>query len=83
MIVTSNIDDFTSSRYVATGEIAIQRPGTFLETVLGDHPEVLVTALSHLASNRRGVTTIADVLDSLSRNHVLADFAEAARTQLL
>jgi hypothetical protein len=83
LIVTSNIDDFTTSRHVTSGTIGIQPPGAFLTVVLTDHPDILTTALLHLATNRRGVTTIADVLDQLARHDILGDFVQTARERLL
>jgi predicted nucleic acid-binding protein len=83
VIVTSNVDDFTGSRHVTAGNLAIESPATFLTTVLDDHPDVMATALLHLATHRRGVTTVADVLDELMRNGTLVRFVKAARAGLL
>jgi excisionase family DNA binding protein len=41
------------------------------------------TALEHLATHRRGVTSVRDVLDQLDRNQTLQPFIELARTRLL
>ena len=83
MIVTSNVDDFTGSRHVAAGTIAIESPAAFLTAVLDEHPDVMATALLHLATHRRGVATMADVLDELMRNKALAKFVDSARAALL
>lgn len=83
LIVTANVDDFAASRHVTPGTIGIEPPGAFLTVVLTDHADILTTALLHLAGNRRGVTTIADVLDQLSRHGALGDFVQTAREQLL
>ena len=83
VIVTSNLDDFTGSRHVAAGNLSIESPAAFLTAVLDDHPDVMATALLHLATHRRGVTTVADVLDELMRNDTLAKFVDAARAALL
>lgn len=63
LVVTSNVDDFITSGLVESGRVTVERPSTFLSTVLDEHPEILDDALWHLASNRRGVATTADVLD--------------------
>lgn len=83
VIVTSNVDDFTGSRHVASGNLAIEPPAIFLTTVLHDHPDIMATTLLHLATHRRGVATAADVLDELMRNATLVDFVDAARATLL
>lgn len=83
LVVTANVDDFTASRHVTSGEITIETPGVFLTTVLDEHPDIMGTALLHLAANRRGVATVADVLDELERNRALVAFVDAARAVLL
>jgi len=83
LIVTGNVDDFTGSRYVASGEVGIESPVTFLTTVLDDHPDILADALLHLATNRRGVTTVDDVLATLEHNQSLRPFVVEARRRLL
>lgn len=83
VIVTSNVDDFIASRHVTSGDIAIEAPGTFLTTVLEQHPDVMAAVLLHLASNRRGVATIADVLAMLEHNQSLRPFVAEARHRLL
>lgn len=83
LVVTSNVNDFASPRYVTSGQVAIATPTEFLLTVLDDHPDLMATVLLHLATRRRGVTTIADVLDQLARNHALQTFVSRARDQLL
>ena len=82
-IVTANVDDFAGSRHVASGQIAIESPAAFLTTVLDGHPDTLADALMHLATNRRGVSTVTDVLDELRRNRALDSFVSAARAALL
>ena len=83
LVVTSNVNDFASPRYVTSGQVAIATPTEFLLTVLDDHPDLMATVLLHLATRRRGVATIADVLDQLARNHALQTFVSRARDQLL
>ena len=83
LVVTSNVNDFASPRYVTSGQVAIATLTEFLLTVLEDHPDLMATMLLHLASRRRGVATIADVLDQLARNHALQTFVSRARDQLL
>ena len=83
LVVTSNITDFASPRYVASGHVTIETPTDFLITVLDDHPDLMATVLLHLATRRRGVATIADVLDQLARNHALLTFVNLARGRLL
>jgi hypothetical protein len=43
----------------------------------------MAAVLEHLASNRRRVRTVADVLDELHRNEALRSFVEVARDRLL
>ena len=83
VIVTSNVDDFIASRRVTSGDIVIEPPATFLTTVLDQHPDVMAAALLHLATNRRGVDTIADVLTMLEHNQTLHPFVVGARRRLL
>ena len=83
LIVTANIADFRSPRFVASEEVAVESPTDFLITVLDDHPDLAATVLFHLATHRRGVDTIADVLDQLARNRALVPFVNLARRRLL
>lgn len=83
LIVTANIADFRSPRFVASEEVAVESPTDFLITVLDDHPDLAATVLFHLATHRRGVDTIADVLDQLARNRALVPFVDVARRRLL
>jgi predicted nucleic acid-binding protein len=83
LVVTANLADFRSRRFVSTGRVAIETPTDFLITALDDHPDLIATVLLHLATRRRGVATIADVLDQLARNRALVPFAERARERLL
>ena len=83
LVVTNNVNDFASPRYVTSGQVAIAAPTDFLLTVVDDHPDLMATVLLHLASRRRGVTTVADVLDRLARNQALQTFVSRARDQLL
>jgi len=82
LVVTANVIDFRSPRFIASGRVAIETPNDFLITVLNDLPDLLATVLLHLAVHRRGVDTIADVLDELARNHALHAFVGLARDQL-
>ena len=54
LVVTANVSDFQSPRYVTPGHVAIQTPTDFLITVLDDHPDLMATVLLYLAS-RPGV----------------------------
>jgi hypothetical protein len=63
--------------------VVFATPTEFLLTELEDHTDLMATVLLHLASRRRGVATIADVLDQLARNHALQAFVSRARDQLL
>lgn len=83
LVVTANVTDFRSPRFVASGQVAVEAPSDFLITVLDDHPDLLATALLHLATRRRNVDTTADVLDQLARNHGLRAFVGLARERLL
>jgi predicted nucleic acid-binding protein len=83
LVVTANVTDFRSSRFVTSGRIAIETPTDFLTAVLESHPDLMATALLHLATRRRGTETIADVLDQLARNRGLRPFVDLARHQLL
>lgn len=83
VIVTANTSDFRSSRFVESGEVRIEHPAEFLTTVLDDHPDLMLDVLWHLAIHRRGVDSIADVLDRLERNETLRPFTDLARTRLL
>ena len=83
LVVTANVTDFRSPRFVASGQVAVEAPTDFLITVLDDHPDLMATALLHLAARRRNVATTADVLDQLARNHGLRAFVSLARERLL
>ena len=83
LVVTANIADFRSQRFVSSGRVAIETPTDFLITALDDHPDLIATVLLHLATRRHGVETIADVLKQLARNRALITFAERARERLL
>lgn len=83
VIVTENIADFTSSRFVEPEQISVETPATFLSAALDDDEELMVRVLGLLAADRRGVTSISDVLDQLDRNQTLHTFVERARTRLL
>lgn len=83
VVVTDNTTDFESPGYVASGRIAVMTPAAFLSQVLSEHQDVLATALEHLADNRRGVSSVGDVLDQLERNQTLHPFVDLARTRLL
>jgi predicted nucleic acid-binding protein len=83
LVVTSNITDFASPRYVTSGHVTVETPTDFLITVLDDHPDLMATVLLHLATRRRGVATVADVLDQLARNHALLPYVSLARGRLL
>jgi hypothetical protein len=83
LIVTANVVDFRSPRFVASGKVTIETPTDFLITVLDDHPDLTASVLFHLATRRRGVDTIADVLDQLARNRALVPFVDLARHRLL
>lgn len=80
--MTANVTDFESPRYVTPGRVRIETPNDFLISVLDGHPDLIATVLLHLATRRRGVDTIADVLDQLARNHALNTFVGLARDQL-
>ena len=83
VVVTDNTTDFESPRYVASGRIAVMTPAAFLSQALDEHQDVLAAALEHLAVNRRGVSSVRDVLDRLERNRTLPAFVDLARTRLL
>ena len=83
VIVTANTRDFISSRFVEHGQIRIETPGEFLIASLDEDESELATVLAHLATNRRGVRTIGDVLNQLDRNQALTLFVELARSRLL
>jgi len=83
LLVTANVTDFRSPRFIASEEVTVESPTDFLITVLDDHPDRVATVLLHLATRRRGVATIADVLDQLARNHALQTFVGLARDRLL
>lgn len=83
LIVTANTDDFGSPRFVDTGRVAVEHPAAFLTTVLDDHPELVSGVLWNLATHRRGVRSVGDVLDQLDRNQTLRPFVRDARRRLL
>lgn len=83
MVITDNVRDFRMSRLVESGQVVIERPSEFLHTVLKDHPDLMTSALWHLAESRHGVATIAGVLDQLHRNESLRPFVALARAELL
>ena len=83
LVVTANTGDFHSPRFVTSGQIRIEDPATFLTAALEEHDDVMGAVLGHLAANRRGVETVSDVLDELSRNEALQPFVDLARTSLL
>ena len=83
MVVTANTAHFRSRRYVNSGQIAVLDPPAFLTDVLEEHQELMAAVLEHLASNRRRVSTVADVLDELDRNEALRGFVQVARDRLL
>lgn len=67
IIVTANTADFDSARFVASGSITVATPAAFLNEALDEQGGVLRTALEHLATHRRGATSVRDVLDQLDR----------------
>lgn len=83
VIVTENTADFTSSRFIGSDQISVQTPATFLSATLDDDEELMARVLGLLAADRRGVTTVSDVLDQLDRNQTLHRFVDLARTRLL
>jgi predicted nucleic acid-binding protein len=83
IIVTANTRDFNSSRFVESGQIRVETPAAFLTAALDEDENELATALGHLATSRRGVSTIGDVLAMLARNQALKPFVELARSRLL
>jgi predicted nucleic acid-binding protein len=83
VIVTENTADFTSSRFVESEQIRVETPATFLNAAIDEDENLMASVLGQLAADRRGVTTISDVLDQLDRNQTLRLFVDAARTRLL
>jgi predicted nucleic acid-binding protein len=83
VVVTANTAHFRSPRFVDSEQIRVQTPTAFLAAVLAEHQELMGAVLEHLASNRRGVNTLADVLDRLDRNEALHPFVDLARATLL
>jgi len=83
VVVTANTRDFASPRFVASGQIRVETPAAFLSTALDEDEDELAAALGHLATNRRGVVTVSDVLDQLDRNKALRPFTRLARSRLL
>jgi predicted nucleic acid-binding protein len=83
MVVTANTAHFRSPRYVDSGQIEVLDPAAFLTDVLEEYQELMAAVLEHLASNRRRVSTVSDVLDELDRNEALRGFVQVARDRLL
>ena len=83
VIVTENTADFTSSRFIGPERISVQTPATFLSAALDDDEELMARVLGLLAADRRGVTSMSDVLDQLDRNQTLHAFVDLARTRLV
>lgn len=83
VVVTANTAHFRSARFVDSGRVAVLDPASFLVAVVDEHQELMAAVLEHLASNRRRVSTVADVLDELDRNEALRPFVEVARDRLL
>ena len=83
VVVTANTAHFRSARFVDSGPVAVHDPASFLLTALDEHQGLMAAVLEHLASNRRTVATVADVLDALDRNEALRPFVEVARERLL
>jgi hypothetical protein len=83
VLVTANTAHFRSARFVDSGQVAVHDPASFLLAVLDEHQELMAAVLEHLASNRRTVAAVADVLDALDRNEALRPFVEVARERLL
>ena len=81
-VATANTTHFDSPRYVESGQIRVQHPADFLIGVLEEHQDLIAAVLEHLARNRRGVRSAADVLDQLDRNQALRPFVEMARATL-
>lgn len=71
LVVTANTADFHSPRCVDSGRVRIQHPARLLTTVLDEHPDLMSGVLWHLATNRRGVVSIGDVLNALDRHEGL------------
>ena len=83
LVVTANTADFHSRRFVGSGQIRIEDPAAFLTAALEEHDDVMSAVLEHLASNRRGVDSVSDVLDELARSDALQPFVDHARSRLL
>ncbi|MBW3578863.1 MAG: PIN domain-containing protein [Actinobacteria bacterium] len=83
LIVTANTSDFRSPRFVEACHVTVEDPATFLTTVLDDHPDLMSSMLWHLATSRRNVATINDVLEQFACNEALRPFVEHAPTTLL
>ncbi len=83
VVVTANTAHFRSPRFVDSGQIRVHKPAAFLAAVLDEQQELMAAVLEHLSNNRRGVSTVADVLDELDRNEALRPFTERARASLL
>jgi hypothetical protein len=83
LVLTANVTDFRSVRYVTSGRIGIEPPSEFLVRVLEHYPDLMASVLRHLATHRRGVDTVADVLDQLARNRSLRAFVDLGRDRIL
>jgi hypothetical protein len=82
LVVTANTADFHSPRFVESGQVRIEDPAVFL-AALEEHDDVMAAVLEHLATHRRGVESVSDVLGELARNDTLQLFVELARNRLL
>lgn len=83
LVVTADVTDLQSPRLVESGPIAVESPTDFLITVVDAYPHLMATTLLHLATHRRGVESVADVLGHLHRNQALQPFVDHAREKLL
>ena len=83
VIITENTADFDASRFVESEQIRVETPAAFLDAAIDEDEGLMASVLGILAANRRGVTTISDVLDQLDRNQTLRAFVDLARTRLL
>ena len=81
--MTANTVHVRSAPFVDSAQIAVLAPAAFLSSVLEEHQELMAAVLERLASNRRRVGTVADVLDELYRKEALRSFVEVARDRLL
>lgn len=71
MVVMADVAHFPSPGFVEPGEVRVLDSAAFLAEVLEEHQELMAAALEHLATNSRGVSTVADVLDEFDRNEAL------------